>query len=137
MASVDLASAIVKMAIGGWLVYGAVKLFWHWKGKRPASKLAPIEDKPDEDIDWPSVTAAAKAPKWAPLPGNVIELRDTGYSIKLEPSTSHSYRLFSPEGLPIARGMEGGLDALKRYGEELAAQRACFTLSGQPWKPSR
>jgi len=64
---------------------------------------------------------------WHALPGNRIELGDTGFAIELRTKPIDvAYQLFDPEGRHIARAAE--LQPLKSYGEKLARERDEFKL---------
>lgn len=98
-------------------------------------------DVPTLEMPAPIETPAAPTPAqqpggptWHALPGNVIELADTGFSITLDTSPNRPlYVLRAPEG--FAHGWGSDLPGLKRLGERYAAERAEFVCRAQPWKP--
>ena len=62
---------------------------------------------------------------WQRLPGGRLEFGDTGFAIHLNnKATDAPYRLFDPEGRPLANGYL--LQPLKEYGEQMARDRAEF-----------
>lgn len=63
---------------------------------------------------------------WFPIPGDRLELRDTGYAIELHALSPQPYWLFNPEGYRVA--VCADLDSLKRVGEQQASQRAEFVV---------
>lgn len=78
--------------------------------------------------------AAAAAPQWHALPGDIIELGTTGFSIQLDTRAKRPlYTLRAPEGW--IHGWGSDLPGLKRMGERYAAERAEFVFHGQWWKP--
>lgn len=87
--------------------------------------------RPDETFEDEDMPPSANV--WNPLPGNVLELGDTGWQIKFKPSDGPDYILFSPEGRRMASGGDGQLDALKSYAERCASQRAEFTPTKPIW----
>ncbi len=72
--------------------------------------------------------AVAGAGRWAPLPGNIIALADTGFEIHLQLRGPLLYILLDPEG----RSWVGSnnLPAIKEWGEQYAAERTEFVFKG-------
>jgi len=63
---------------------------------------------------------------WLAIGGDRLELRDTGFCIELvRRDGQYPYWLFTPEGHRV--GGTPDLEALKRHGERMAADRALFT----------
>lgn len=73
-------------------------------------------------------TPPADKPTWRTLPGNVLELADTGFQIRLNPTRQHDLVLFNPEGRDIVTGRDWHLDEIKRHAERCASSRAEFVM---------
>jgi hypothetical protein len=111
MGAAQIAGLVLAGAIGagGWLV--ALGLL----GMLRAARAAP-----------PPPAAA-----WAPMPGNRLELGDTGFYVSLNLMPAQPmYWLFSPEHFVVGYG--GDLGALKSLGERLARERLEFACSHLP-----
>lgn len=68
---------------------------------------------------------AKPASPWRSMPGNRLELSDTGFFIDLVTRPGgFTHLLYSPEGALCAHGMN--LTPLKQYAEQLARERAEF-----------
>lgn len=81
-------------------------------------------------LDGLTMAPAAEAPRleWRTLPGQRLELVPSGYQIHLERAGGEVlYRLYTPEG-QSAGWTCNGLQDLKRYGEQLARDRAEFEV---------
>ena len=95
----------------------------------PAAPVAPAS------LPWltqPTAPADSPAPptrQWHALPGNVIELGSTGFSIQLDTRPDRPlYMLRAPEG--FVHGWGSDLVSLKTLGERFAAERDEFV-----WHP--
>lgn len=75
-----------------------------------------------------AATEPAPAPpapsRWRALPGERLELEDSGFYIVLAVQPATHYLLFAPEHTLVAHGVQ--LPMLKAYGEQLAAERLEF-----------
>ncbi len=113
-----------------------------WALGQPAATpvpLAPAEPQPAPEppaATLPEPLLAVLRPlelnageRWHALPGQRIELEDTGFAIVMNRPDDHwLYTLYSPEGRVLAYG--GDLPGLKSYGERHARDRSLFQLRG-------
>lgn len=67
-------------------------------------------------------------PAWRTLPGNVMELADTGFQIRFNPTRQHDLVLINPEGLDIVTGRDWHLAEIKQHAERCASSRAEFVV---------
>ena len=78
-------------------------------------------------LDSGTASPAINHSPWHALPGNRLELSDTGFAIELRSSPNEQpYLLIDPEGRSVARSQE--LAPLKGYGEQRARERDEFKL---------
>jgi hypothetical protein len=101
---------------------------WHWMGnllvRALESMRAPLEGGM---LEQPPVREIEISDGWAPIGGDRLELRDSGFFILLQPTNPHApYWLFNPES--VLCGCNADLAMVKRYGERLAEERATFSL---------
>jgi hypothetical protein len=69
------------------------------------------------------------APRWFSLPGQRMELLDSGFAIELGTGPGKPvYTLFSPEGVMLAWGAD--LQAMQTTAERLAQERQLFACRG-------
>lgn len=93
----------------------------------PETQPAPAAPPPADPM------AALFAPRqpangpWHAMPGDRLELLDTGFAIELHPLYRNAYWLFSPEGYRLVAWHD--LEEVKRHGELQAAQRASFSVA--------
>ena len=74
------------------------------------------------------------ASNWRALPGNILELGDTGFQIRFKPDPHrHQFQAYDPEGL--CRASSEYLQPLKHICENMAADRAQFLCDVDGWKP--
>lgn len=94
-------------------------------GARFGAPAQPAASAPEA----PATPTQPPAGPWSALPGNVIELRTSGFQIQLDTRPGHPlYTLRSPEGTLLAYG--SNLPGLKELGERLAAERDEFVFRG-------
>lgn len=122
-------AVLVLLLVIGTAVLHRVKLALR---KRLDQATAP--DKSASTMPSPAEQAADAGPwralpaRWRPLPGNVLELADTGFQIRLFSNPgAFTYVLFSPEGAMCASGFE--LSMLKDCGERFAGYRQEFNAA--------
>jgi hypothetical protein len=75
----------------------------------------------------PPQPCATPEPTWQALPGQMIELGDTGFQIRLDVRPMHPlYLLVAPEGWTVLGGAD--LPVLKQLGERFARERMEFVF---------
>jgi hypothetical protein len=96
----------------------------HAVGPVPPEAPAPAETRPE-----PANRSLFSRPGWHAMPGQRIELSDTGFSIvmDLRPGAD-TFTLIDPEGRTLAYGPI--LPGLKDLGERMAAMREEFVFKG-------
>lgn len=98
--------------------------------QRLSASLFPSTEAPAA----PTPVPAQSQPCWHPLPGNLIELGNSGFQILLDVRPNRPlYTLHAPEGWVIAWG--GDLAGLKLLGERYARERLEFVFTKKGWKP--
>jgi hypothetical protein len=96
----------------------AVRLRQHLQATPPALPILGT-------IPAPEPAAGDASRRWHAMPGNRLELADTGFYIVLDLSpTQPLYALYSPEHYRMGYGCD--LVGLKAYGARLAAERHEF-----------
>lgn len=94
-----------------------------WRAQRDASAK---RNKLDEPEQW--TPPQPQAPSWQALPGAVLELAYTGFSICHRPDDPRSdYFLYSPEGQFMCAVPAGNLEGLMKFGERCAQERRLFS----------
>lgn len=96
--------------------------------RREPGRVVVNATPPADPAPWLSLAPGetlAPPRKWHPLPGNRIELGNTGFAIQLHVGPAiYLYELLGPEGQCLSRG--GDLPSLKQIGERLAEERREF-----------
>lgn len=111
--------------------------YFGWVAWREVSKhyRRPVDRQPPEPESEPEPPTS---PTWHALPGNQLELGDTGWRIELDVNRPDcDLLLWTPEGRQSATGREWQLDLLKRHAEICASNRAEFeATTTTDWRPS-
>ena len=96
--------------------------------KLGAALFKPAEPTPIKPVAQAEMAVTpAPGPSWKALPGQVIELGDTGFQIKLDTRPMHPlYLLVAPEGWTVLGGAD--LPVLKQLGERFARERTEFVF---------
>lgn len=73
---------------------------------------------------------------WHSLPGNRIELGNTGFAIVFTPGREQPwFTAYCPDGSKLAVGIQ--LQPLKQWLEQLHRDRCEFEFTGTPWTPTK
>lgn len=118
--------------------YAAHEFYRAWRQARQARQALPLLANVPLPEAGGLITWARPAGAWHAMPGNRLELADTGFYILLDLTpTNPLYGLYSPEHYAMGRGAD--LLGLKAWGERLAAERREFAdvhtidVRSQPW----
>lgn len=89
-------------------------------------RLLGVHSPQPRQVPKPQGTAA---PRWFSLPGQRMELQDSGFAIELGTDPGKPvYTLLSPEGVLLAWGAD--LQAMQTTAERLAQERQLFACRG-------
>lgn len=138
-------SLLLGFGLGVWAGLGAVKWALNRKLKTQAAELESLKAQTPSDTPSPAAqqladklnslpapVASADCPwVWYSLPGQRLELGDTGFYITFHPTVPRRvYQCYTPEHIPITAGPL--LDEMKKYIEDRAKERAQFAPGGWP-----
>lgn len=93
----------------------------------PVQQVTPDAPAPVDPLGALFTPPTRACGPWHAMPGDRLELLDTGFAIELHPLYRNAYWLFSPEGYRLVAWHD--LEEVKRHGELHAAQRASFSVA--------